>query len=241
MTLFALILNTMRFLKANADSLAGGHLLLALLIILLINLDSAGQSIRVDNTSEYLQNATFSWKVFIQSDSETLRQVECVEYLLDPSYTQPRRKVCKLGDTRYPFALSGEALKPFKIGVMVYFQNKPPAPLLEHTLKLTREIAVTPQIRIRQNTTKILEQSQFQKQVAIAVNGIFAKKRDKPFKIRIFETSSQKPLFEAELPSGYVNVNFSYSGQEYVLRGYTKAIALGFDYLYCTVYKEASR
>jgi len=229
----------MRFLKVHSDSLAGGHILLALFVILLVSLDSAAQ-IGVDNTSQYLKNATFSWKVFIKADSKTLRQIECVEYRLDPSFTEHTRKVCKLGDSTYPFALSDEALKPFKIGVTVFFQNKK-SQFLEYTLKLTREIAVTPQIKIKQNNTIILDQSQFQKQVGISVGGIFAKSRNKPFKIRIYETSSQKALFEDEIPSGGVTVNFNYGGQEYVLRGYTKATHLGFDYLYFTIYKEASR
>ena len=215
--------------------------MLALTGIIIVSLDCYGQDIRVDNTSQYLSNATFNWKIFIQAGNDVLTKIDCVEYRLDPSYRDPIRKVCKLGDSKYPFALSGEALKTFNVGVTVYFQSKQQK-YLDYTLKLSREIAVTPQIRIRQDTTKVLDHTQFQSKVAIAVGSIYARKRNTPFRIKIFETSSpNKPMVDTEVPSGDVKLNFNYYGQEYVLRGYTKAIALGFDYLYCTIYRDVSR
>ncbi len=215
--------------------------ILTLWAILIGAITSSGQvNFRVENTSQYLSNGLFNWKIFIKAENDLLKRIEFVEYRLDPSFRDPIKKVYKLGDSKYPFAFSGEALKAFNVGITVYVKNDKPM-YSDYTLQLTREIAVTPQIRIRQDSTKRLDQTQFQGKVSISVGSIYARKRNTPFKIRIFENSSNKTIVETELASGDVKLNFNYDSQEYVLKGYTKAIGLGFDYLYCTVYRVVSR
>lgn len=208
--------------------------LLSFSSILLMSISASAQ-VRVENTSQYVNNSTFTWRIFIQGDKTTLADIGCVEYQLDPSFSKSIRQVCKLGDPKYPFAESGEALKSFKVGVTVKFRNKNRAPIyIDHTLKLSRQIAVTPHVRIKQNTSKVLDQAPFQNQVAIYVGAGNAKS----FMLKIYENfGSQKALYYSQMLSEAVWVNFDYKGQPYVLIGATKAVGNTFD-LYCTVYRE---
>src|SRR5262245_17639061 len=75
--------------------------------------------VRVDNTSQYLKNGSFSWRIFVQADKQTLGKIKCVEYRLDPSFIKPVRQVCAVGDPNYAFAESGEALKSFIVRVTI--------------------------------------------------------------------------------------------------------------------------
>jgi len=207
--------------------------LLSFSSILLTSLTASAQ-VRVENTSQYVKNSTFSWRIFIQADQPTLSSIGCVEYRLDPSFVKSVRQVCRLGDPKYPFAESGEALKSFKVGVTVKF-NKSRAPIyFDYTLKLSREIAVTQQVRIKQNTSKVLDQSPFKNQVAIYISNGNAKS----FRLKVYENfDKQKALFESQMYSDDVKANFYYNGQPYVVRGYTRGVGSTFD-LYCTVYRE---
>jgi hypothetical protein len=200
--------------------------------ILLMSLTALAQ-VRVDNTSQYVNPSTFTWRIFIQADKTTLADIGCVEYRLDPSFAKSVRLVCNLGDPRYPFAESGEALKSFKVGVTVKFKTRKPF-YTDYSVKLSREIPVTKLFRIIQNTSKVLDQSPFNNQVAIYIsNGNY-----KSFRLKVYENfDNQKALFESNIYSADVKANFYYRGQPYVVRGTTRGVGTTFD-LYCTVYRE---
>lgn len=202
--------------------------------ILLLNVTALGQ-VRVESSSQYINNASFSWRIFIQADNATLSTIGCVEYRLDPSFARSVRQVCQRGDARYPFAESGEALRSFKVGVTVNFRNRNPI-YLEHAVNLTREIAVSQQVRIKSNTSKVLDQNPFQNKVAIYVSGGNAKS----YRLKIYENfGSQKAFFERQMSSD-VKADFYYNGQPYVLRGFTRGAGANFD-LYGTVYRVVIR
>ena len=202
--------------------------------ILLLNLTALGQ-VRVESTSQYVNNASYSWRIFIQADNATLNSIGCVEYRLDPSFARSVRQVCQRGDARYPFAESGEALRSFKVGVTVKFKNRNPI-YIERAINLTREIAVSPQVRIKSNTSKVLDQTPFQNRVAIYVSGGNANS----YRLKIYENfGSQRAFFEKQMSSD-VKADFYYNGQPYVLRGITRGAGAKFD-LYCTVYRVVIR
>ena len=206
--------------------------LLSFSSILLTSLTALAQ-VRINNTSQYVNNSTFTWRIFIQADKATLADIGCVEYRLDPSFVKSVRQVCKLGDPKYPFAESGDALKSFKVGVTVKFRTRKPF-YTDYALKLSREIVVTQQVRIKQNTSKVLDQSPFNNQVAVYISNGNAKN----FRLKVYENfGKQKALFESQMYSDDVKANFYYNGQPYVVRGYTRGVGATFD-LYCTVYRE---
>jgi len=193
---------------------------------------AASAQVEVNHTSQYLNNSSFRWRIFIQPNKVT-SDIVCVEYRLDPSFAKSVRQVCNLGDPKYPFAESGEALKSFKVGVTVKFRSRAPF-YTDYALKLSREIAVTQQVRIMQNTSKVLDQSPFKNQVAIYISNGNAKS----FRLKVYENfGKQKALFESQMYSDDVKATFYYNGQPYVVRGYTRGVGSTFD-LYCTVYRE---
>ena len=202
---------------------------------ILFTLTVSGQ-VRVDNTSQYIKNGTFSWRIFVQADRKTLTKIKCVEYQLDPSFIKPVRQICSVGDPSYAFAESGEAVRSFTVRVTITFADREPT-YIRHTLKLSQEITVTQQVRIQHNTSKVLDQSPFYSKVAIYVSAGNAKS----YRLKIYENfGSQRALYESQTYSENVRVNFRYNGQPYVLRGYTKGSGSAFD-LYCTVYREVIR
>ena len=84
------------------------------------------QSIRAENSSKFLGtkngNEWWAWKVFITADEKVLNQIQCVEYTLHPTFTNPVRTVCKKGKDK-AFALSSEGWGTFSIKIRVRFKN----------------------------------------------------------------------------------------------------------------------
>jgi hypothetical protein len=107
---------------------------------------------------------------------------------------------------------------------------------ITYNLKLSQEIAITQQVRIKTNSSKVLDLNPFNNQVAIYVSGGNAKS----YRLKVYENfGPQRALFE-QMSSDNVKASFSYKGQPYVLKGYTKGVGTAFD-LYCTVYREVIR
>jgi transcription initiation factor IIF auxiliary subunit len=84
---------------------------------------SAAQEISAGNTSRYLGDDRWSWTVFLKASPQVLNNIECVEYILHPTFPDPVQRVCKLGDQNYPFALSASGWGTFRIRIRVFMQN----------------------------------------------------------------------------------------------------------------------
>jgi transcription initiation factor IIF auxiliary subunit len=83
-----------------------------------------GSPIRAGNTARRLDRGQWEWTVFIATDPNTLGQIECVQYMLHPSFPDPIRRVCERGgraDAAFPFTARGGG--PFEVGIKVEFRD----------------------------------------------------------------------------------------------------------------------
>jgi len=78
-------------------------------------------AVTVSNTSNYLGAGRWDWTIFVDADPDTLRQVECVEYTLHPTFPDPVRKVCGQPETK--FALSSSGWGTFTVKVKILYKN----------------------------------------------------------------------------------------------------------------------
>lgn len=76
--------------------------------------------ITVKNTSEQNGQSWWNWTVFIDSDPQTLSQIDCVQYTLHPTFPQPIQKVCT---NQNNFALTGSGYGSFDIQVRVFLKD----------------------------------------------------------------------------------------------------------------------
>jgi transcription initiation factor IIF auxiliary subunit len=76
--------------------------------------------IRAVNTARYLNNRVWEWTVFIETDEETLSQIEYVEYILHPTFPEPVRRVFKRDNN---FALTAKGWGTFEIKIRVVFKD----------------------------------------------------------------------------------------------------------------------
>ena len=60
-----------------------------------------------------------AWTLYAHGSAAVLADVECVEYVLHPTFTPPVRTVCEQGDPSRAFAISDEAGREFTIGITV--------------------------------------------------------------------------------------------------------------------------
>jgi transcription initiation factor IIF auxiliary subunit len=102
---------------------------------------SALAALTVKNTSSYTGAGRWNWRVFVDADAETLRQIECVEYTLHPTFPDPVRRVCNQSETK--FALSSNGWGTFTIKVRIQYRDGR-IELREHPLVFTQAPAATP-------------------------------------------------------------------------------------------------
>lgn len=96
------------------------------------------QNISTVNTSRFLGKDRWEWTVYIKASSSQLANIRCVEYKLPSTFTDPNRKVCRIGDTNQPFALRGSGWGTFNIPTRVVFKNSQKPVILNHKLTLER-------------------------------------------------------------------------------------------------------
>ncbi len=77
-------------------------------------------AITVRNTSQRIAANRWAWTVYIEAGSETLSNIQCVEYTLDPSFSDPIQRVCNPANG---FALQSEGWGEFNIKVRVMFRD----------------------------------------------------------------------------------------------------------------------
>ena len=64
-----------------------------------------GQEITTHNTARYIGNGQWKWAVYIRGRRAQLREIECVQYILHPTFKKRRHSVCAIGNQRFPFRL----------------------------------------------------------------------------------------------------------------------------------------
>ena len=78
-------------------------------------------ALKVDNTSTYVGAGRWDWTIFVDADPDTLRQIDCVEYTLHPTFPNPVRKVCSQPEAK--FALSSNGWGTFTVKVKIIYKN----------------------------------------------------------------------------------------------------------------------
>ena len=97
------------------------------LCILVFAFSSSGlaqEILSVANTSRSLGNGRWEWTVFINASPQVLRQIECVEYTLHPTFPRPVQRICAIGDSNKPFGLSATGWGSFQIRVRVFMRDR---------------------------------------------------------------------------------------------------------------------
>jgi YEATS family len=100
------------------------RLALASLALMLPVLTTAQSGVTTDNTSKYIGNNRWEWTVFVKASPDTVAKIQCVEYLLHPTFPNRDRMVCDRGQTAdQPFPLTGNGWGVFDIPVKVIFHD----------------------------------------------------------------------------------------------------------------------
>jgi transcription initiation factor IIF auxiliary subunit len=74
-------------------------------------------ALAVKNTSSYTGAGRWDWTIFIEADPDTLRQIECVEYVLHPTFPDPVRKVCNQPNTKFAHSTNGWGTFTVKVNI----------------------------------------------------------------------------------------------------------------------------
>jgi len=96
---------------------------LGLLWLISFPLPSMAQEISADNIAHPIGEDRWSWTVFIKGPPQVLKNIECVEYTLHPTFPNPVQKICGLGDQKYPFALTATGWGTFQIRIRVFMKD----------------------------------------------------------------------------------------------------------------------
>jgi transcription initiation factor IIF auxiliary subunit len=99
-----------------------------------ISQTARAQELSAANTAAYAGDGRWNWSAYIQASPEALRRIRCVEYTLHPTFPEPVRRVCAIGNAAHPFALSSNGWGVFEIGIRVMFNNGEER-LLRHMLR----------------------------------------------------------------------------------------------------------
>lgn len=93
---------------------------ISFILFFLVSPNLSFASLSVANTSAYIGNGQWHWKIFVNGDHETLSQIECVEYTLHPTFPEPVKRRC---DRSSNFALEANGWGTFVVKVRVFYNN----------------------------------------------------------------------------------------------------------------------
>ena len=75
-------------------------------------------ALTVTNTSTYVGAGRWVWTIFVDADPNTLQQIECVEYVLHPTFPDPVRKVCNQPATNFAYSTNGWGTFTVKVNIL---------------------------------------------------------------------------------------------------------------------------
>ncbi len=87
------------------------------------------QKIEVKNDSQYsgrklyVGKKAWDWTIYIDSEPSILEKISCVTYQLHPTFTDPTKRICKLGQTSKAFSYSTTGWGTFNVGVRIEFKD----------------------------------------------------------------------------------------------------------------------
>lgn len=105
------------------------------------------EAVTVKNSSNYVGAGRWNWTIYLEADSRTLQQIECVEYTLHPTFPNPVRKVCNEPETKFAYSTNGWGTFTVKVDIqykngrheelkhMLVFERQPASPSVSLTAK----------------------------------------------------------------------------------------------------------
>jgi transcription initiation factor IIF auxiliary subunit len=109
---------------------------------------------KITNTSTYVGAGRWDWTIFVDADPNTLKQIDCVEYTLHPTFADPVRKVCGQQETR--FALSSNGWGTFTVKVKITYKDGR-VDNVQHQLTFKQQSAQTQLNVTAENWSKMIE------------------------------------------------------------------------------------
>lgn len=100
----------------------------------------AMQQIAIGNTARQLGGTDWSWSMFVMGNEEMLEQIECVTYLLHPTFAERVQRVCDRGAVPGKgFTLTRSGWGTFTVGVTIDFKDGR-RQFLTHALRFTANV-----------------------------------------------------------------------------------------------------
>lgn len=96
--------------------------------------------VTIKNTSTYVGAGRWEWAIFVDTDPGTLQQIECVEYILHPTFSDPVQRVCNHPETKFAYSTSGWGT--FTVKLNIHYKSGR-VETLEHPLVFKAEPAPT--------------------------------------------------------------------------------------------------
>jgi transcription initiation factor IIF auxiliary subunit len=126
------------------------------LIACLASAAAVAQPLTAENTSRYLGNGRWNWTIYLAGPDSLIDRVSCVQYTLHPTFPNPVREICALGNRQQAFALSATGWGTFNVPVRITFKDGT-TQNLAHTLVFeTRETSSSSPLHVR-NTVRTVQ------------------------------------------------------------------------------------
>jgi transcription initiation factor IIF auxiliary subunit len=94
--------------------------------------------IAIDNTSSLSgKSGYYNWTVFVQADDVTLNNIDHVEYLLHPTFSNPQ---VSSNNRSTNFSYTSTGWGEFEIKVKIVFKNRQPPQYISYWLRLQSKI-----------------------------------------------------------------------------------------------------
>lgn len=90
---------------------------------------AAEETIEVRNSSVYLGKnryegkGVWEWTIYVRGDKSTLDEIQCVTYTLHPTFPDPIRKVCHMGEIDRAFSHTTRGWGTFTVDVLISFKD----------------------------------------------------------------------------------------------------------------------
>lgn len=114
-------------------------LILVCILISSMNISFSQENIGTYNSSNYLGNDRWAWKIYINTSNETLNKIGAVTYTLHDTFQPNKIHVREIGNINSPFALNASGWGTFKIKVEISYKDDRPIKVLYHQLTFGEE------------------------------------------------------------------------------------------------------
>lgn len=87
------------------------------------DLSTLFSSITTENTATKVEDEKWQWTIFIKGSDDAIKQVQCVEYTLHPTFQNPVQTVCQRGSADHAFPYTAIGWGTFTVKIRVIANN----------------------------------------------------------------------------------------------------------------------